>query len=62
VGLLAVIASPPLALDGESVTSNNTGLAILSLLSIVIGYGVIAGLWYFVFRDRSRKHKRDSSD
>jgi hypothetical protein len=59
----SLIASLTLALGGEAVTGNNTGLAILSLVSMVIGYVLIAALWYFVFRDGSRsKRKRDSSD
>jgi hypothetical protein len=48
----------PLALDGESVTSSNTGLAVLSLVSIVFGYLLIAGLWYFVFREKARAKRR----
>jgi hypothetical protein len=52
-----------LALDGESVTANNTGLAVISIVSIVSGYLLLAALWYFVFRDKARaKRNKDSSD
>jgi hypothetical protein len=60
---LATLIALPTALDGESVTSNSTGLAVISLVSMVFGYLLLAALWYFVFRDKSRaKRKRDSSD
>jgi len=63
VGPTALIAWLPLALDGESASANNTGLAILSVVSIVMGYVVIAALWHFVFRDKARaRRKRGSSD
>jgi hypothetical protein len=61
--VLLALVSLPTALDGESATGNNTGLAIISLVSMVFGYLLLAALWYFVFRDKSRaKRKRDSSD
>jgi hypothetical protein len=53
----------PLALDGESVTGNNTALAVIALVSMIAGYVLLAALWYFVFRDRTRsKRKRDPRD
>lgn len=59
----SVMASLPLALGGESVTNNSTGLAIISVVSLVVGYLALFALWYFVFRDKSRsKRKRDPSD
>jgi predicted outer membrane lipoprotein len=61
--LATLILSVPLALDGESVTGNNTGLAVISVVSIACGYVVLAALWYFVFRDKARaKREKDSSD
>jgi hypothetical protein len=42
----------PLALDGESITNNNTAIAILSAVSIFGGYVLLAGLWFFVFRTK----------
>jgi hypothetical protein len=53
----------PLALDGESVAGNNTALAVIALVSMITGYVLLAALWYFVFRDRTRsKRKRDPRD
>ena len=52
-----------LALDGESATGNSTDIAIISLVSIVFGYLALAALWYFVFRDKTRKKRgKDPSD
>jgi hypothetical protein len=63
MALTLLIAAVPIALDGESVNNSNTGLAVISLVSIVGGWLALAALWYFVFRDRSRgKHRKDSSD
>jgi hypothetical protein len=47
-----------LALDGESATSDNTGLAIISVVSMVFGYLLLAALWYFVFRDKARARRK----
>jgi len=61
--LATLILTVPLALDGEAVSSNNTALAVLSVASMVFGYLLLAGLWYFVFRDKVRaKRKKDRSD
>ncbi len=61
--LLAAALSLPLALDGESASSGNIGLAVIAVVSMVFGYLLLAGLWYFVFRDKARaKRKRDSAD
>jgi hypothetical protein len=64
VHLLAMLSSVPLALDGESANQGSTGLAAISVASMIFGYLVIAGLWYFVFRDkaRARRRERDSSE
>jgi hypothetical protein len=61
VGQLAALAlSLPMALGGEAETSNNTGIGVLSVASIVLGYVGLFALWYFVFRDKSRsKRKKD---
>ena len=58
MGLALALASLPLALDGESVNNNNTGLAVASVVSIVVGYVALAALWYFVFRDKTRAKRR----
>ena len=47
-----------LALDGESVTGSNTGLAIISVVSMAFGYLLLAALWYFVFRDKAREKRK----
>ncbi len=54
-----LIVAVVLALDGEAVDANNTGLAVISLVSIVLGYLLIAGLWYFVFREKARTKRRN---
>jgi hypothetical protein len=54
-----------LALGGEAVSAGDKGIDIVSLVSIVSGYLLLAALWFFVFREnapRHRKRKRDSSD
>ena len=57
---LATALALPLALDGESVTGNNTGIGVITVVSIVFGYVLLAALWWFVFRDKARsKRKRD---
>jgi hypothetical protein len=55
-----LLALPP-ALDGESVSGNNTAIGVISVVSIVAGYLVLAALWYFVFRDKSRSKRRKES-
>lgn len=61
IGQLAGLAlSLPLALGGEAETSSNTGIGVISVASIVLGYVGLFALWYFVFRDKSRsKRKKD---
>ncbi|MCW3019798.1 MAG: hypothetical protein JWN10_2106 [Solirubrobacterales bacterium] len=61
--LAGLALSLPLALGGEAETSNSTGIGVISVASIVLGYVGLFALWYFVFRDKSRsKRKKDSSD
>jgi hypothetical protein len=61
--LASLHLSLPLALGGEAETSSNTGLGIISVVSIAIGYVGLFALWFFVFRDKSRgKRKKDSSE
>ncbi len=61
--LAALTLSLLLALDGESASGNNTGIAVISLVSIVLGYVGLAALWYFVFRQKARdKRGKGSSD
>jgi hypothetical protein len=63
VSLATLIHLVPLALDGESVSGNNTAIAVISVISMVSGYLLLAALWYFVFRGKAReKRKKGSSD
>ena len=58
-----MMVSIPLALDGESVTTSNTALAIIAAVSMLFGYLLLPALWYFVFsakaRERRGPRKRD---
>jgi hypothetical protein len=56
-GLHAALLALPPALDGESGLSGNTGLAIISVDSIVFGYLLLAALWHFVFSARARRRR-----
>jgi len=58
----SLLLSLPMALDGEAETASNTGLGVISVVSIALGYVGLFALWYFVFRDKSRKRKKDSTD
>ncbi len=40
----------PVALGGDSIAPNSAAIAAIALASMVVGYLVLAGLWYFVFR------------
>jgi hypothetical protein len=51
----------PLALDGEAATEaggNGKAIAIVSAVSIVFGYVVLAALWHFVFREKARQKRK----
>ena len=50
-----------LALDGESAVQSNTGLAVISVVSMVFGYVLLACLWHFVFSAKARR-KRGEKD
>ena len=56
---LALSLLAPLALDGESVNSNNTAIAAVSLASIAGGFLLLAVLWYFVFRPKAWDKDKD---
>jgi len=49
----------PLGLDGDSLAGNSAAIAALALVSMVIGYAVLAGLWYFVFRRSPEEREAD---
>ncbi|HXD54767.1 MAG TPA: hypothetical protein VN618_08445 [Solirubrobacteraceae bacterium] len=46
-----------LALDGESAVSGNAGLAIISIVSMIFGYALLACLWHFVFSAKARRRR-----
>ena len=58
-GLAALALALPLALNGDSVSHDSgTGLAVIALVSMVSGYLLLAAIWWFFFRDRSRARRR----
>jgi hypothetical protein len=60
--LAGAILTVPLGLDGESAGGgNSTAIAVISLISIVGGYVLLAGLWYFVFREKTRARRKKRS-
>jgi len=61
VTLAAALLSIPLALDGESVSGNNEGIAVISVISIAFGWLLIAGLWYFVFSAKAQRRRDKKS-
>jgi uncharacterized membrane-anchored protein len=63
MNLLTLALALPLALDGESVNNDNTGIAAISIVSIVGGFLLLGVLWYFVFRAKAwDKHKDPPRD
>ena len=58
-----LVLSLPVALDGESVNANNAAIGVISVVSLLSGYLLLAALWYFVFRQKTReKRKKGSAD
>jgi uncharacterized membrane protein YidH (DUF202 family) len=57
--LLALTLLVPFALDGESVSTSNTAVAVVSVISIVGGYLLLAALWHFVFREKARDKRKN---
>jgi hypothetical protein len=62
--LATLLFTLPLALDGESANTGNTAIGVISVVSIVSGYLLLAALWFFVFRGKARekRKKRSSPD
>jgi hypothetical protein len=56
---LALLGFVPVALGGEAVNGNNTALGVLSVVSVVFGFLLIAALWFFVFREKARSKRRN---
>ena len=62
-GLVALALAPPVALGGESVSHNSSWIAVVAVVSMVSGYVLLAAIWWFFFRDRSRsRRRRDGSE
>ncbi|HST55607.1 MAG TPA: hypothetical protein VLJ42_06900 [Solirubrobacteraceae bacterium] len=55
----AFVLQLPVALGGDSGSGNGTAIAAVSIVSIVGGYLLLAGLWYFVFREKAQDKRRD---
>ncbi len=51
-----LIALPP-ALDGESAAGNSSAIGLISVVSIVFGWLLLAALWYFVFSAKARRRR-----
>jgi len=56
--MAALALALPMALDGESVAGNSTWIAVIAVVSMVSGYLLLAAIWWFFFRDRSRSKRR----
>jgi len=59
VSWLGGVISVPVGLDGDSLAGNSAAIAGLAVVSMVIGYAVLAGLWYFVFRRSPAEREAD---
>jgi len=57
VGPLAFALHLVPALDGESATQGNPALAVISVVSIVFGYVLLALLWRLVFSKKARSKR-----
>ncbi len=55
--VLGLMLSNALALDGESAGGSSTGLAAISVASMIVGWLLVAGLWFFVFSAKARARK-----
>jgi hypothetical protein len=61
MALATLLLALPLALDGESANTGNTAIGVISVVSIVSGYLLLAALWFFVFREKAREKRRKGS-
>jgi hypothetical protein len=64
---LALLASgaPPIALGAESAAeggSAGTAIAIVSAVSLVVGYLLLFALWRYVFSAKARARRREPPD
>lgn len=56
---LGAVLTVPVGLDGDSLAGNSAAIAGLALASMIIGYALLAGLWYFVFRRSPAEREAD---
>jgi hypothetical protein len=59
------LAIVPLALDGESVAETGGGgevLAIISVVSIAVGYVILFALWRYVFSAKAKAKRGEPPD
>ena len=64
LGVLAA-ALTPLALDGEAVAEsggNGTAIAIISVISMAVGYVVLFALWRYVFSAKAKAKRGEPRD
>jgi hypothetical protein len=59
IGAIAVLVASivPLALDGEAVTEtggNGPAIAVISVISIAVGYVALFALWRYVFSAKAK--------
>jgi hypothetical protein len=59
MSVLGVVIAVPVGLDGDSLAGNSAAIAGLALASMIIGYVLLAGLWYFVFRRSPAEREAD---
>ena len=57
VAVAAALLALPVALDGESGPGDSTAVAVISVVSIVFGYVLLALLWHFVFSAKARRRR-----
>jgi hypothetical protein len=55
--LAALVLALPFALDGESAAGNSTAIGLISVVSIVFGWLLLAALWHFVFSAKARRRR-----
>jgi hypothetical protein len=65
--VLAIFAATivPLALDGEAVTEtggDGTAIAIISVVSMAVGYVLLFLLWRYVFSAKARAKRGEPPD
>jgi len=55
--LAALMLAVPPALDGESAAGNSAAIGLISVVSIVFGWLLLAALWHFVFSAKARRRR-----